>query len=356
VAEGELMKIHITELQIGDRLVSNVFNSFGLHVLSTDTVLDADDIGKLFRHHIDYVDIQMRSNFDEAPRSNPEIESIILKVQPKFDSAVTGMKDLFEQVMADGKIDERIVQQNFDPLIEKFQQEKDVVSLLLTLTSKDDYTYQHCVQVGMISYYIAKWIGLSERDAFVVGKAGYLHDIGKSRIDSKILLKPSKLTDAEYEEMKHHTTLGYEIISRSAMDGNELKLVALQHHERLDGRGYPNHITGDRMHPFSKIVAVADVYSAMISSRIYQKKRDLLYVLRELHRLSFAELDPQVTHAFIQRMIPNFIGKKLVLTSGEIADIVMTNPTDVFRPLIRIHNEFIDLSKNHHLEVDTIYL
>ena len=351
------MKIRIQELQIGDRLISNVFSNNGLHVLSGDKVLDADDIEKLHLHKIDYVDIAVRENFELYVETDiPYYDDIIQDVQPKFDNAVDGMKLLFRQVMDEGKIDEKVVENTFEPLIEHFQKEKDVVSLLLSLTSKDNYTYQHCVQVGMISYYIARWIGMNEMDALLIGKAGYLHDIGKGQIDHLLLNKPAKLTTDEYEIIKCHTIFGHNIITRSLPGQRELGLVALQHHERLNGSGYPEGITGEQIHPYSQIVAVADVYSAMISSRVYQKKKDLLFVLRELHRMSFSELNPRIVHTFIQKMIPHFIGKRLALVTGEIGDIVMTNPTDPFRPLIRIGEQFIDLSKNHNLIVETIYI
>lgn len=350
------MRIHVTELHIGDQLNSNVFNNYGLHVLSSETILNNEDISKLFRHNIEYVDITLRNNFETIVETNPKLESIIVNVLPKFETAATGMKDLFDQVRAEGKIDERIVHQNIDPLLKQFQQEKDVVSLLLTLTNKDDYTYQHCVQVGMISYYLALWVGLSEEQALLTGKAGFLHDIGKSKIDEIILNKPGRLTDDEFNFMKSHTTYGFEIIKNSLASHNEISLVALQHHERLDGTGYPNKLTKEMLHPMSRIISVADVYSAMISSRVYQKKRDLLYVLRELHKLSFSELDPQIVHSFIQKMIPNFIGKKLIMQTGEIGQIIMTNPTDVFRPLVRINDHFWDMSKNHNYEIETIFL
>jgi len=350
------MRIHITDIHIGDRLTSNVFNNFGLHVLSSNTVLTIDDIQMLRRHQIEYVDIAMRENFEGFIQRNPQLELIAQEVQPKYDSAVTGMKNLFEQVMNEGQIDERVVDENYEPLVEHFLQERDVVSLLLSLNSQDEYTYHHSVQVSMISYYIARWIGLSDEQSLLVGKAGYLHDIGKGQINLDILNKPSKLTDEEFQIMKQHTTLGHNIITRSIIGGKEIGLVALQHHERLNGSGYPNGISGNQLHPMSKIVAVADVYSAMISSRVYQKKKDLLYVLRELHKLSFSELDPQIVHTFIQKMVPNFIGKKLVLISGEIGHIVMTNPADPFRPLVRFDDQFVDLSKDYHLQIDAIYV
>jgi HD-GYP domain-containing protein (c-di-GMP phosphodiesterase class II) len=105
----------------------------------------------------------------------------------------------------------------------------------------------------------------------------------------------------------------------------------------------------------AKIVAIADVYSAMISSRVYREKRDLLHVLRDMHELSFQELDPDFTHTFIRHMIPNFIGKRVDLTSGESGIIVMTHPTDFFRPLVQVGEQFIDLSVNRKIEITQVH-
>jgi putative nucleotidyltransferase with HDIG domain len=209
------------------------------------------------------------------------------------------------------------------------------------------------VQVGMLSYYIAKWLELPEEEALLVGKAGYLHDIGKCKIDNEILKKPGRLSDTEFNEVKKHTVYGYEIIQQS-FDNPALSLTALQHHERLNGKGYPMGIKNTEIHPYAKIVAVADVYSAMTSERIYQEKRDLLYVLKELNRMSFGELDPKATQVFIKHMIPNFIGKRVSLSDGRSGRIIMTNPTDFFNPLIQIDDEFIDLSNNPGIEIVTI--
>ncbi|UJF35755.1 HD-GYP domain-containing protein [Paenibacillus hexagrammi] len=227
--------------------------------------------------------------------------------------------------------------------------------MLLMLNNKDDYTYHHCVHVGMISYFIAKWLGHSESEALDIGKAGYLHDIGKSKIDTAILNKPSKLTDEEFEEMKRHTVYGYDII-RTSIHNDDYALTALQHHERLNGHGYPLKKVSQQIHPIAKIVAVADVYSAMITTRVYQKKRDLLVVLKEIHRISFGELDAKIAHTFILHMIPNFIGKKVILNDQRTGSIIMTNPVDYFRPLVQIGEEFIDLSKHTSIEIADILL
>ncbi|WP_028548131.1 HD-GYP domain-containing protein [Paenibacillus sp. UNC451MF] len=352
------MRISVMDLQVGDRTGSDVFNWNGLLVVSAHTVLNADDIDKLQLHNIDYVDIMMRQQEQTA-----EIKPAVAQAeQPQafsqtaaYEEAVSGIKDLFNQVTAQGKIDKKQVEQSFAPLANHFVQQKDVVSLLLTLNNKDDYTYQHSVQVGMISYYIAKWLGQPENEALFAGKAGYLHDLGKSRINDAILQKPGLLTDEEFDQVKRHAEYGYEMILTSDLP-EAIALAALQHHERLDGTGYPSKLHAKDIHPLAKIVAVADVYSAMISHRVYQEKQDLLHVLKELHQLSFGKLDPKITQVFIRNMIPNFIGKRILLNNGENGIIVMTHPTDFFRPLIKIGEQFINLSDYPELEIQEVYM
>ncbi|WP_166241888.1 HD-GYP domain-containing protein [Paenibacillus turpanensis] len=350
------MRVNVTDLQVGDKLTSHVFNQYGLHVLSSDSVLSANDIAMLFRHGIEYVDIAIRVVDVKAKIAQFQKESQLReKMQPMLDQAVEGLKRLFEQAGAAGTFDPQLVDNAYQPLAEQIQKETDVVSLLLALEVTDDYTYQHSVQVGMISYFIAKWMGKSEAEAQKIGKAGFLHDIGKTKIPHEILYKKDKLTTAEFNEIKKHTTYGHDIIVESLEDAS-MALVALQHHERMNGRGYPNGDSDSQIHPYAKIVSVAEVYCTMISSTVYQAKRNMLAVLQELHNLSFTELDPQITHTFIQNMIPNFIGKKITLDNGQVGTIVMTNANDFFRPLIQIDNTFIDLSKEKQYAVKDIQM
>lgn len=352
------MRVHITDLRSGDRITEDIFNTFGLHVLSSGATLNEKEISRLYQHRIDFVEIEGRHALlpeeeEDAKPPRPPTDNPLLK--PHYQDAVAGAEQLFERAMAEGKIYEEDVERSFQPLVDNIKAERDVVSLLLMLNSQDDYTYQHSVQVGMLSYYIARWIGWSEAETVLAGKAGFLHDIGKCQIPEAILAKPDRLTDEEYEQIKNHTRYGYEILSNS-FDDSQIALAALQHHERMDGSGYPQGLTMDDIHPLARVVAVADVYSAMISSRVYREKRDLLVVLKEMYELSFSELDPYITHTFIRRMLPNFIGKKVELTSGDTGTIVMTNPTDFFRPLVRIGETFLDLSKNRNHEIKQVFM
>jgi putative nucleotidyltransferase with HDIG domain len=348
------MRVHITDVRPGDRLAEDIFNSYGLNVLSKGTTLHEKELTRMYQHQIDYIEIEWRpsqtTKAEDAPNStyNPLL-------RPLYHDAIAGTEQLFERALEEGRIYVEDVKQSFQPLVENFRAERDVVSLLLMLNSQDDYTYQHSVQVGMLSYYISRWLGWSEEETVRAGKAGFLHDIGKCKIADAILNKPSKLSEEEFAVIQNHPQFGYDILKNS-FDDPDIALAALQHHERMDGKGYPQGLTRENIHPMARIVAVADVYSAMISTRVYSDKRDLLHVLKELHELSFQELDPEITHTFIRHMVPNFIGKKVELSDGQTGHIVMTHPTDFFRPLVQVGDQFIDLSVQRNLEINQVFM
>ncbi|WP_435921828.1 HD-GYP domain-containing protein [Paenibacillus sp. DYY-L-2] len=348
------MKAHIMDLSPGDRLESDVFNDYGVLVLQKEKELTSEAIVKLMQHGIDYVHIIPQSVNVEVPVAVPFPEHV-QKAKPYLDDAIDGFEAIFMEALSNGTFDNNKVDSLLEPMVAQLNVQKDVVSLLLAVNDKDNYTYNHSLQVGMLSYYIALWIGYTPEEAYLAGKAGYLIDIGKSKVPQEILNKPGKLTPEEFEEVKRHTIYGHDIILKST--GDELTaLVALQHHERDDGSGYPKGLKQDEIHPYAKIAAVADVFSAMTSNRIYQSKQELLSVLKELNNLSFGKLSPEPTQALISHLIPNFIGKKVLLSSGEIGSIVMTNQSDFFRPLVQTDSRFVDLSKERQTAITEVYM
>ena len=358
------MRIHVTEIKDGDILKEDVFNSYGLHILSKNVKMSSNEISKLLQHQIDYVQILEHTptimdsleDFDQLERT---LESTVSpkwvpQVKPIYDSIVNSVEDLFLSAKETSKINTEEAAKTFEPLLDNLHLERDVVSMLLLLNNQSSYTYQHSVQVGMLSYYLANWLGFSDEEAIKVGNSGFLHDIGKCKIDEAILNKPGKLTTEEFDLVKKHTLFGYEIIKNSVND-EDIALGALHHHERVNGAGYPYQLKGEEISMYGRIIAVCDIYSAMISSRIYQKERDLLFVLKEIERLSFEELDPVIAQTFIKHMIPNFIGKRVKISDDREGTIIMTHPTEFFRPLIKIDQEFIDLTVDRSIDITHVY-
>lgn len=306
----------------------------------------------MIQHGIDYVDIE---SMREQPVIPSGSSSVIETVNANFDSSIEGFESLYLEALTRGSFNQSVVDDILQPTLQALDQHKDVVTLLMMLDREDNYTYNHSLQVGMLSYYIASWLGYSKQECYEIGRAGYLIDIGNCQISPSILHKPGKLTTQEYEEVKLHTLYGNEII-RSSMNDPLTAIIALQHHERDDGTGYPHNLTRAEIHPYAQIAAVADTYSAMTSQRAYQSKQEFLSVLRELHSLSFGKLNGRHVQAFIEHLMPNFINKKVLLNTGDTGVIIMNNPLDVFRPLVQIDSKFLDLSRERHVNVVEIYM
>ncbi|WP_211746797.1 HD-GYP domain-containing protein [Paenibacillus sp. Marseille-Q4541] len=351
------MRLHVSDLKPGQLLECDTFNQSGVQLMPAGSLLSDSDINKLKLHGIDYVDIaeSMQPPVFPTPVFTSSPAESLMKLVPIFDTTMAGTATIFKQAMNSGTIAMNEVDDLLQPMTEHLVDQKDVVSLLLLLDRDDEYTYNHSVQVGILTYYIASWLGYSADDCYTISKAGYLIDIGKSVVPQHLLHKPGKLSAEEFRIMKKHAKQGYDIILEST--GSELlALPALQHHEREDGSGYPYGLRKDDIHPYSRIAAVADVYSAMTSNRVYQSKQEYISVLCELYGLSFGQLNAEVTQSFIKHLLPNFIGKRVLLTSGDTGMIVMNNPNDYFRPLVKCSRGFIDLAKQRDIAIVEIYI
>ncbi|MCR4763313.1 MAG: diguanylate cyclase [Lachnospiraceae bacterium] len=168
-----------------------------------------------------------------------------------------------------------------------------------TIDAKDEYTKGHSRRVSDYSAEIAREMGMSEDEVERIRYIGLLHDIGKIGVPDAVLNKPGRLNEAEYELMKKHTTLGGDILKDVAMMP-DLDVGAKYHHERYDGKGYPNGLKGDEIPMIARIICMADSYDAMTSNRIYRKHLGHHVVIDEIRRCRGTQFDPKVTDAFLR--------------------------------------------------------
>lgn len=162
-------------------------------------------------------------------------------------------------------------------------------------------TGKHTARVSLYSKVIAKKMGFSDADLVLISSAAALHDVGKLNIPDTILLKPGKLTDEEYKIMQTHSEMGYKMLSKSK--GELLKISAIiahEHHEKYNGRGYPRGLKGDEIHPFAKIVALSDVFDAITSKRCYKNAWELDESLDLIKKERGEHFDPEVVDAFFE--------------------------------------------------------
>ena len=161
----------------------------------------------------------------------------------------------------------------------------ETLHYLLDITSHDFYTYTHSVGVGVLGIALAKALfkGTSNHDMSALGTGFFLHDVGKVSIDPSIITKPGKLTAGEMQEMRRHPSLGYKLLHETKQLTEESKIIVLQHHERVDGTGYPKGLRGGDIHIYGRICSIADVYDALTSDRPYRRKLPPFEALKIMH-------------------------------------------------------------------------
>ena len=198
-----------------------------------------------------------------------------------------------------------------------------IIAIAKAVDAKDERTSQHSWRVSEYSVMIARAMGMNETDIENLRRAALVHDIGKIGIADAILNKDSRLTDEEYAIMKSHTSRGAEILHDLTFIPHVLD-GALYHHERIDGRGYPQGLKGDEIPLFARIIGVADAFDAMTANRVYRKQMDLGYVLGEMERGRGKQFDPEVDDILLRLLKDGTIDLKKLYPS--LAETPETTP------------------------------
>jgi len=223
----------------------------------------------------------------------------------------------------------------------------DYGSILKSITNSrniDEYLIRHCVNVALLCSMLGKWLNLPNKDITLLTYAGFLHDIGKTKVNPTILNKASKLTKSEFEEIKKHPVYSYELIKNIPYLDKSVSLGILMHHERIDGSGYPLGLKEDKISTFAKIIGIADMFDAMTSDRVYSTKQNPFKVLEIMQHDCMGLLDYNYLTIFIKQMANYYTGEMVKLNNGSIGKIIKIDINNISRPLISIDENFIDLS------------
>ncbi len=212
--------------------------------------------------------------------------------------------------------------------------ENDALAVdISVLKVSDEYTFKHSVDVATMAMVIAKKLGMSQEEVYDIGIAGLLHDIGKSKIPNEILNKPGRLTEEEFAVMKQHPTYGYQILKENKELKDIIKLAVLQHHEKINGAGYPLGVEEARICQFAKIISVVDIYDALVTDRPYKQgftQRDAVEMIMTMT----AELDMTSLKGFLGSVILYPVGSTVELSNGERAKVVQNYEEAILRPKV----------------------
>jgi putative nucleotidyltransferase with HDIG domain len=338
------VSVNLSLCRPGMHMAETIYNEHGAIIIGQNTILDEHLIHKLRRLNIASVKV-----FDDENNMFKIDSTEVFTSEYKENLEV--VKDILHDISTGKNIDAEKVNHVSDSVFQKINENRDIVGCINQIRDIGQYTYTHSVNVSLISMLIGKWMKFDEDKIKKLVLAGLLHDIGKGRISQDILNKPGSLTEDEFEEIKMHSVYGFRVAETELNLPKDVCAGILMHHEREDGSGYPMGIKGDQIHPFAKVIAIADVYDAMTSNRVYKKKESPFEVLELMEERSLGYLDAIALNAFLTNIAAYYIGDTVLLSSGALGEIVYINPRHISKPLVRVGNEFIDLAVNNKIKV-----
>lgn len=350
--KGLRMRIVSTKkLQEGMIVGKQVFSDDGRVLLQKDVVLTDQLIQQVKAKMIPciYIDDEISKEIEITETIDPELK---LKALQNVKSIMYSISPLRHKIEKDNKIyiSKRTIAEMIDivaHLLDCLKKNEGSLVRLVEMMGTDMYTYNHSVNVAIIALMIGFEIieapnkREKEEKLIALGLGALLHDIGKSLIDPSILNKPDRLTPDEYAIVKKHVTHGYNMIKDNHQI-NEMKYAGivkgcvLLHHENLDGSGYPYGWKNEQLKDYVRIMRVADIYTAVISDRVYKNKIPAYQALEQISAMCYRTIDAKVFLALQDRLALYPEGTGVILNTGEKGIVTKNNEERSDRPIVKV--------------------
>jgi len=290
----------------------------------------------------------------EAEHVSFNSEKSVEDIHESFDMLTKNVESIFSNLENNYQLGMDKVREFAKKIQGELKSTGAIIKNIVFYGSGPDSIYSHSVNVAALSSILGAWLGLDEAKINLLTYSAILHDYGKTKIDRKILNKVNSLTREEFKGIKKHPILGYEDIKKIQYLDSAVSYGVLMHHERLDGTGYPFGIKDEKIPSFARIIAIADVFDAINSNRIYKMSKAPLEVLEIIQNEGLGKLDYEYCKVFLEHIINYYIGESVLLSNGEICKIVQLNINDLSKPLLLGENGFVDLKKENDLFIEEL--
>ena len=338
-------RLPFDSLKAGDKLAKSVFSHEGRKLLPVGTVVNEDHLNILYENNINDVYIEDdNSCFINLPRAYCEDTQKQAKML---------MEQHLESRSLVPPVNNPKVKDTICKIMDEMLGSEDIITCLANMKFLDEYTFEHSLNVCLLSLVMGIGIGYNLRRLEDLGVGAILHDVGKLRIPESILKKPAKLTDEEFEEIKKHTIYGYKILKENKDISMISAFIAIGHHERYDGSGYPLHIKRNNIHECARIVAVADVFDALSTDLVYRKKMKLNEVIEYITDFSTNYFDRDIVNNFVGCLPLYQVGTGVILNTGERGLVANANKVMPTRPVVKIiyNRKGIKLKRNYKIDL-----
>ena len=357
----ETKEVSISELRIGSIISEDIYSKTQYPILFKDTVISHEHLHVFNAFNVSKVSIYKEEVNNDVKEIKDEIQ---LSTQPEavltftfiYLQAVEQFKKEFKNWEAGAKVDIAKARAIILPLIDSVLEDRTIIFDLNDYSNPKDYLYHHCIATGIIAAVLAQKLNYSRGITLQIAIAGLLADCGMAKIDPRIREKKTTLTEKEFNEVQKHPVYSYIMVKDLKVLKDTMKEAIFQHHERLNGSGYPKNESLGNISSFAQIIAVADVFHAMTCERLYRSKHSSFKVIEMINESEFGKFDIKVVRALINIVADLPIGTKVELSNLERGEVMYINKFAPTRPLIKLNNtgEIFDLEKNRSFYISRI--
>jgi putative nucleotidyltransferase with HDIG domain len=355
------IKVSIDACLPGMVTAETIYNNYGAVIVWENTKLDDPAINRLKDFRMDAIHI-LESSLPYKHNKIAEEKTVVIvsarTEEISFTEAYEKDTDEFKSVLHDLSTGKTV---SLNKTIEiansvysRKNDNRDIINCVTQIRKVDEYTYYHCVNVSLLAMLIGKWMKLGPDDIYMLVQAGLLHDIGKSLISSELLNKPGKLTNEEFDKIKKHSEYGYYLVKNLKGIDKRVSEAVYYHHEREDGSGYPMGLPGDQISQFAKILGVADTFDAMTANRTFRLKESPFRVFELMQNGCFGYLDPVILDTFLANISHYYVGYKVKLNDGRIAEVVYINRQQYGKPVLKVNDNYLDMSVAKNVTIEEV--
>ncbi len=348
-----MRSLPVEELQPGMILARSIINDDMMVILSEGTLLSKAHITRLAFLDVPVVYVKDEYELSEAFQNVSALFDTGSAFVSEYKDVLDEARSIFDEAKKSGKAPIEKSQEVVKDTLAPLSKQSGVMDYLLEVNHLATDVYNHSVRVSILAGVLAKWMHMSQAQTQDVILAGFLHDIGKTKFPERLLDKrPETLSGDERAAYEQHTVDGRMILSSSPNLSEGVKRAALQHHECMDGSGFPFGISGQDIHLYARMVALADIYDNITTEREGSKKETPFAAIDKITSEMYTKLDPTVCVPFLTNIKLAFLGSRVALSNGLTGTIVRYTNDYAARPLLRVMDtELLDLNAYPDLKI-----
>ncbi len=264
------------------------------------------------------------------------VEEEIAAIYPLYEQSQIATREIFEALAQDQRVDLSKVDEALNGMVESIERNPDALIWLAKLKQTDNYSYNHALNVSITLMALASFMSLPKRQVKELGLAGLLQDIGKVKIPAELLQKEEKITDEEFKLLKKHVDYALELLEDTDNISGTVILTVSQHHERIDGSGYPYQLTDKQISLTGQMAGLVDTYCALTSSKVYARGVYNQVALEQIHKLRDVKFSSVLIDQLVQFMGMYPVTSLVELNTGEVAVVIQQNNVRRLLPRVLI--------------------